>query len=545
MKPSLLSFESLRYLFGPGTTGPNLIWKSLDASHGLIKTLQDNCQTFGASLLLAPPGFHAETLYQAAIEQVRGQTETLCLTIPSFLVERESDLEPALLRGLATASPGTPHDWATWKQLLSAGALPWKRVIFALESAEIQLSALWLQPGSRTAGSLRRMLSHFRASEGRFGLLGFLDAAGVQKEGARLDAIIQASGDELAYLTEAFPGLVPFLLHLDMDGLSTLLRGPLLEVRRPTLVSELEVHPALRRCLANCLRLLPTWRANGPWYPLHPLAWAILPRLCALFPNPPQGERTFFGFFNDDIPGSLSYFLGNSKILSPLGEPNLYPLDALFQYFDWRGREFAGPLEALESACHKARNLPLARRLLRGLWLLQLLHHSAFPASEALLLEALQLSESESAKSALKKMGEAGILLHEGFGDELRYALPGRKQAGGPPAILQNYLKRSSDSSDLQTELRARLPLRRLKLYSFNRTHCSDRWVRVQLTTFQGLEEAGPIDEPESWWETQLANLGSAHNQAYEGDMLLLYVALLDQEERNLFQAQLMQGRFS
>ncbi|CAN0113896.1 unnamed protein product, partial [Phaeothamnion confervicola] len=140
-------------------------------------------------------------------------------------------------------------------------------------------------------------------------------------------------------------------------------------------------------------------------YPLHPLAWSALPRLCAAFPHP---ERNLRGFFADDVAGSLPYFLANSKVLSPQGEPNLYPLDALYQYFEpvWRGKETASLLGSFESLCTKARDLPLSRRLLRGMWLLQSLHNSAFPSTQAFLLEALQLGprELDPARVTLQKL---------------------------------------------------------------------------------------------------------------------------------------------
>lgn len=292
-------------------------------------------------------------------------------------------------------------------------------------------------------------------------------------------------------------------------------------------LAPLPSHPDLDYQVSSLLHLNVYKEKPAEWlrehvveggYPLHPAALFALPRLAMLAGS---SERNAFRFFSETERGGLIYFLNNSTVAQPHGQLSLFTLDGLFGYFQPNlAQRFPEAFRWMESALAGARDVPLARRLLQCAWLLQLLGHGRLPLRPDVLLWAAHLSEKELAVAnrGLKALIGKGVIHYDAATGLLR--LDASFPPPPPEDALQAHLP---EDFDLYEMVARQPPPARLQTFEVNARLHTDRYVRVMLTRPEQLSQPG-------WLESHLEPL--RRQEPYQGDLLLLYVAVRDGLER-------------
>jgi len=302
-------------------------------------------------------------------------------------------------------------------------------------------------------------------------------------------------------------------------------------------LAELPSHPDFDYQVSSLLHLnvykgrsaawLREWVVEGG-YPLHPAALFALPRLAMLAGS---SERNAFRFFADPERGGLTYFIANSTVAQPQGQLSLFTLDALYGYFQPNlAQRFPEPTRWLTETLALARDIPLARRLLQCAWLLQLLGHERLPLRPEVLLWAAHLAEKEVAVAnrSLKLLIGHGLVQFDAASGSLRL------DCAFPPPLAEDALVASlPEDFDLFEMLSRQPPPARLQAFEVNARLHTDRYIRVKLARPEQLAR-------EDWLEAQLAPLRA--QEPYQGDLLLLYVAIHQGLEREGLRAQLARG---
>ncbi len=164
------------------------------------------------------------------------------------------------------------------------------------------------------------------------------------------------------------------------------------------------------------------------FFPLHPLAAALLPELCTRFA---QNDRTLFAFLCGGEPHALPAFLETRDLNGPGdGAPTFGP-ERLYDYFLGAAPSMAlsrpGASRWLEihDMVEGARNLPRPQRdLLKTIGLLNLISGpSGFRASRDLLRFSVSrpgTDADEALASSLTPLSEKGILIYREYADEFR-----------------------------------------------------------------------------------------------------------------------------
>lgn len=286
-------------------------------------------------------------------------------------------------------------------------------------------------------------------------------------------------------------------------------------------------HPDLDYQVSSLLHLNVYKSQSAEWlrrqvveggYPLHPAALFALPRLAMLAGS---SERNAFRFFADTERGGLTYFINNSTVAQPQGQLSLFTLDALYGYFQSNlAVRFLDQTRWLADTLARAHDIPLARRLLHCAWLLQLLGHERMPLRPDVLLWAAHLSERELAVAnrGLKLLIGNGLMQFDATQGTLRLDCP-----FPPPPAEDSLVPHLPEDFDLYEMLARQPPPARLQTFEVNARLHTDRYVRVKLARPEQLARAG-------WLEQQLAPLHV--QEPYQGDLLLLYVAVHDGLER-------------
>ena len=154
------------------------------------------------------------------------------------------------------------------------------------------------------------------------------------------------------------------------------------------------------------------------YYPLHPLAAAVLPELCNRYG---QHERTLFSFLTSADPASAATYLNVTEV-PPEGDLPAMGLDRVYDYFVASGTMAGVPVDQsrwteIATRLRDAPNLNEAqRRLAKAIAILNLVSTTGvLRASKRLLAEA-----ESGADALLPALEAAGVVTYRDYSDEYR-----------------------------------------------------------------------------------------------------------------------------
>ncbi len=258
-------------------------------------------------------------------------------------------------------------------------------------------------------------------------------------------------------------------------------------------------------------------------HPLHPAVLFALPRVVLRLASK---EKTAFTFFTDSSPGGFLYFLKNFAVTQPNGRLSLYTADAMYTHFekaleqDPATREF---LEAMHKAVQAAGDIPQARRLLRTVFMFQLIGHDRLRSRAEDLLWALHLGEREVriAQRSLELLVQKGALHYSEASEE--YLLPLERRQVSLEEALERTRNRIRPGMDLTAILQRHVSLPRLVASGFNARHGTDRQAATRLVRASELGDLAAF---------QASLEGFSHQvRPYRGDLLVAFVLAETEQE--------------
>jgi len=258
-------------------------------------------------------------------------------------------------------------------------------------------------------------------------------------------------------------------------------------------------------------------------HPLHPAVLFALPRVALRLAT---REKTAFTFFADASPGGFLYFLKNFAVTQPNGRLSLYTADAMYTHFekaleqDPATKEF---VEAMHKAVQAAGDIPQARRLLRTVFMFQLVGHDRLRSRAEDLLWALHLGEREVriAQRSLELLVQKGALRYSEASEE--YLLPLERRQIDLDEALERTRNRVRPGLDLTAILQRHVSLPRLVASRFNARYGSDRQAASRL--FRAPE----LSDPSAF--LAVVEGFSRQVRPYRGDLLLAFVLAETEEE--------------
>ena len=258
-------------------------------------------------------------------------------------------------------------------------------------------------------------------------------------------------------------------------------------------------------------------------HPLHPAVLFALPRVALRLASK---EKTAFTIFADATPGGFLYFLKNFAVTQPNGRLSLYTVDAMYTHFekaleqDPAHKEF---VEAMHKAILVAGDIPQARRLLRTVFIFQLIGHDRLRSRAEELVWALHMGEREVriAQRSLELLVQKGALRYAEASEE--YLLPLERRQVDLDEALERTRNRVRPSLDLPAILQRNVSLPRLPASRFNARHGTDRQA------FWRLFRAAELGDPSAF----LAKVEAFSHQVrpYRGDLLVAFVLAETEEE--------------
>lgn len=466
---------------------------------------------------------------RAALESARPPEGRWLVLIP--LADPEQDLQAVLMRSvwaaknhaegetrplgadLSTEAPETLQD--ALDELLGSSRIDGVAVL--LDNMESLLGSVWTASDSSLQEQVRDFREMCRERDLPFVLVGALTRTASQDPA------------EEERLARSFRDILPLHLLGRHGEWEEFLTQNVLAHQNPEMWLELSKHPDLLRLLKSTQELGPYHELDAAWcqeyalegaYPLHPAATFLLPRLAMRLASP---DKTALSYFQDPNNGGLQYFLNNFAIEQPNGRLSLYTVDLLYTYF--HGLLQADPrLEeanrALERALEASSDIPMARRLLRTVWLLQVGGQERINTSPEHVIWALHLGEREKplAAKSLRALVDKKVLSFRDRRFWFDFELERPK--------LENLLRHDRRILDLEIDLlgllEAQVSSAPLRLSEINRTYTTDRFVRTRFVLPEQLDQL-----------VALARTKEPGPGAYQGDLLLAYVVAQNPPERD------------
>lgn len=337
--------------------------------------------------------------------------------------------------------------------------------------------------------------------------------------------------DEESRLVALFRRVQPVTLLGRVGEWEELVGNVILEHPDDEVWQAVQAHPDQRAVREHLVRIGLYQGTSDHWlaetvmvgaHPLHPAVLFALPRVALRLASK---EKTAFTFFADATPGGFLYFLKNFAVTQPNGRLSLYTVDAMYTHFekaleqDPANKEF---VEAMHKAVQAAGDIPQARRLLRSVFMFQLVGHDRLRSRAEDLIWALHLGEREVriAQRSLELLVQKGALRYSEASEE--YLLPLERRQIDLDEALERTRNRVRPGLDLTAILQRHVSLPRLVASRFNARHGTDRQA------FCRLFRAAELGDPSAF--QAVVEGFSRQVRPYRGDLLVAFV-LADTEE--------------
>ncbi len=466
---------------------------------------------------------------RAALEAARPPEGRWLVLIPH--AESEQDFQAAIMRSLWAAKNHAEGESLPLGADLSAefpdnlqdaldeliGSSRIDGVAVLIDKLESLFGSGWTVPDSSMPEQVRAFREMCRERDLPFVLVGALTRS------------VGQDPREETQLARSFRDILPLHLLTRKGEWEEFLAANVLAHQSAELWAELTSHPDLQRLLKSTLEAGTYHEHEADWcqefalegaYPLHPATTFLLPRLAMRLAAP---QRTALSFFQEQAAGGLQYFLSNFAIAQPNGRLSLYTVDLLYSYFERQLKTDPRLQEAhgvLERALESSRDIPMARRLLRTVWLLQVGGQERVNTSPEHVIWSLHLGAREQplAAQSLRSLVDRKILAFR----NRRFWFDFEVERPSLDRLLRSDRRKIELEIDLLGLVERQVSSAPLRLSEINRAYSTDRFVRTRFVLPSQLDQLVA--------QAQQKEPGPG---AYQGDLLLAYVVAQNPPERD------------
>jgi len=258
-------------------------------------------------------------------------------------------------------------------------------------------------------------------------------------------------------------------------------------------------------------------------FPLHPFTMHFLPELSQKIS---KKDKNLLAFFRDTSPGSFRYFLDTFGIFQASGRLSVFTPDYLFSFYERIIRDTAAlknVYDAVEKAYMLSGNLPLARRVIRLIALMQVINDNDIRPTKTNIIEALHVMPRDRKKfepMLIEMVHKGGFLYNRetqevtlpvqktgiNLRDYIDYRLGKIKKKTRPTRILNEYYK-----------------IREVNAEKYNVKYHTDRKVLCKFIDLKDLKSRKFARQIKS-------SLGKSKGR-YKGDVAVLYLVIVDDDE--------------
>ena len=258
-------------------------------------------------------------------------------------------------------------------------------------------------------------------------------------------------------------------------------------------------------------------------FPLHPYTLYFLPKLSQKISS--KGKN-LMAFFRDSSPGSFRYFLDTFGIFQASGKLSVYTSDYLFSYYESTikgSTALRNIYNAVERAYMLSGNLPLARRVIRLVALMQIVDDPIIRPTKKNIMESLHMNPRDVNKfePMLIEMIQKGGFSFDPETQEV--LLPIEKTGINLRDYIDRQVEKLKDKFDASMVLNDRYQLRSEFSTEYNKKYATDRKAYRRYVNIKDLKD-------ENFINNLLSSLGKGKGK-YLGDVAVLYLVTDDDDE--------------
>lgn len=307
------------------------------------------------------------------------------------------------------------------------------------------------------------------------------------------------------------------LQHTSMEALDVLISNPEFEklaefIHKSGLFEGKDLNYIKTKLLPKC-------------FPLHPFTMVFLPKLSQKIC---KKDKNLLSFFRDTAPGSFRYFLDTFGIFQASGKLSIYTPDYLFSFYEQTISEapnMRNIYDAVEKAYMLSGNLPLARRVIRLVALMQMIDDKTIRPVKKNIIESLHVSPRDAKRfePMLIEMVQKGGFKYDRESQEI--TMPIEKTSVNLKDFVDkriDEIKRTRNPKDI---LNHSYRTKEVSSVEYNRTYRTDRKVMFSYI------DIGDLRNEEFRIEaTEMLGRGKTR---YRGDVAVFFFLTDNDQELN------------
>lgn len=224
-------------------------------------------------------------------------------------------------------------------------------------------------------------------------------------------------------------------------------------------------------------------------FPLHPFTLYFLPKLSQKISS--EGKN-LMAFFRDSSPGSFRYFLETFSIFQASGKLSVYTPDYLFSYYEntiKQSTSLRNIYNAVEKAYMLSGNLPLARRVIRLVALMQIIDDPTIRPTKKNIMESLHLIPRDLGKfePMLIEMIQKGGFSFDPSTQEVM--LPVEKTGINLREYINIQVEKIKENFDPAELLNKRYSLKNEESLEYNKRFSTDRKAYRRYVNIKDLRD--------------------------------------------------------
>ncbi len=336
--------------------------------------------------------------------------------------------------------------------------------------------------------------------------------------------------DSLTKVGDRFDRL--FWFEYNDDEWIGMIRGNILQQTSPDALVVLTTNPEFIN-LASFINTVGLYSEKGEkfvlnnilpgTFPLHPFTLYFLPKLSQKISS--EGKN-LMAFFRDSSPGSFRYFLDTFSIFQASGKLSVYTPDYLFSYYEntiKQSTALRNIYNSVEKAYMLSGNLPLARRVIRLVALMQIIDDPAIRPTKKNIMESLHLIPRDLGKfePMLIEMIQKGGFSFDPSTQEVM--LPVERTGINLREYINTQVEKIKDIFDPADILNSRYSLKIEESLEYNKRFSTDRKAYRRYVNMKDLRD-------EEFTEKLIKTLGSGCGKNM-GSVGVLYMVTDDDDE--------------
>ncbi|MCD4782813.1 MAG: hypothetical protein K8T10_03170 [Candidatus Eremiobacteraeota bacterium] len=258
-------------------------------------------------------------------------------------------------------------------------------------------------------------------------------------------------------------------------------------------------------------------------FPLHPFTMKFLPGLSQKISIK---DKNLLAFFRDTSPGSLRYFLDTFGIFQASGRLSVYTPDYLFSYYERTIKDstaLKNVYNAVEKAYMLSGNLPLARRVIRLVALMQIIDDEEIRPTKTNIIESLHVMPRDRKKfePMLIEMVHKGGFFYNRETQEIK--LPVQKTGINLKDYIDKRLGKIKRKLHPNKILNEQYKIKEINAEKYNLGHRTDRKVWCQFIDLNDLKSRK--------FARQIKGSLGKRSGRYLGDVAVLFLIICDDDE--------------